>query len=201
MAKGSGGEAAAARADENKRQAKIRQGTRQINKTFRQFDGDFYGDASKNYVDYATPQLEDQYEDAGEELAYDMARRGLDASSVNAEKTADLSKLYELNRQDVVDKGREYGTKIKNDVQDAKTDLITTLTATGDKEGAASSALARASALSEAPAYSPLTALFADFTNALGTQAGLERAYASGSSNRPRYNLGLYGSGSSVKVS
>lgn len=201
MKGGGGGEAKAARQEEAARQARIRQGTRKINRTFRQFDDDFFGNASKAYVDFATPQLNDQYKDAGEELAYDMARRGLDDSSVNAEKNADLSKLFELNRQDIVDKGREYGTKLKGDVQDAKSDLITTLTATGDKAGAASAALARADALSDPPAYSPLTQLFADFTSTLGTQAGLERAYASGSSVKPRYNLGLYGGGSSVKVS
>lgn len=202
MGKGSSGEAAAARADEQARQARIRQGTRSINKTFRQFDDSFFDDASKRYVDYATPQLDDQFKDAGEELAYDMARRGLDESSVNAEKTADLSKLYELNRQDIVDKGREYGTSLRNNVEDARSDLVTTLTATGDKAGAASSALARADALSKPPAYSPLTQLFADFTSTLGTQAGLERAYAAGSTIKPRYNLGIYGSNnSSVSVS
>ena len=201
MKGGGGGEAKAARQEEAARQARIRQGTRKINRTFRQFDEGFFDKAADSYVDFATPQLNDQYKDAGEELAYDMARRGLDDSSVNAEKNADLSKLFELNRQDIVDKGREYGTKLKGDVQDAKSDLITTLTATGDKAGATSAALARADALSDPPAYSPLTQLFADFTSTLGTQAGLERAYASGSSVKPRYNLGLYGGGSSVKVS
>jgi hypothetical protein len=195
-------EAKQARRAEDERQSEIRSGTNKTNYIFdKQFDPAFFAKQSKAYTDYATPQLEDQYKDTGEALTYDLARRGLTDSSVRGEKTADLTKLYTLSKQDITGKAREFSTDAKNRVEDARADVIGQLQATGDAKGAASSALARADALSKPPAYSPLENLFVDFTDALGTQAGLERAYAAGSPMRPRYNLGLYDNNRSVRVS
>jgi hypothetical protein len=66
------------------------------------------------------------------------------------------------------------------------------LNATGDAQGAATSAVARSAALSQPAAYSPLSNLFADFTGALGTQAAAERAYAYGGGPRPTVSTGLF---------
>lgn len=187
-------EAEKAREAEEARQAKIREGTGRINTIFdKQFTPKFYGEQSNAYKQYAMPQLNKQYEDAGSELTFDLARRGLTDSSIRADKSADLSELYTLNKQGTIDKAREFATNARGAVEDARNDLILTLQSTGDAEGAAKSALARAGALSKPPAYSPLEDLFLSFTSGLGAQAGLERAYAAGSGIRPRYNLGIYG--------
>ena len=163
------------------------------------FDKDFYKGQATAYREYATPQLQDQYSDAGDDLTFHLARRGLLDSSTRASKEAELGKLYETQRQKVVSDARQYETDARNRVEDSRRDLITTLQATADAQGAAQSALRRADALSRPPSYSPLEHLFVDFTAGLGTQAALERAYAAGGP-KPRYGPFLYGPGSRAVV-
>ena len=198
---GDNGEAKRARKDEEARQARIRSGTARIDRVFdKQFTPDFYTGQEAAYKDYALPQLDKQHTEAGEQLGFDLARRGVLNSSMRADKEADLGQLYDLNRQNVTDKAREFGTKARSSVEDARNDLILTLQSTADASGAAKGALSRASALSRPPAYSPLEDAFLSFTQGLSTQAGLERAAAAGSPYKPRYNTGLFGGSGSVKV-
>jgi len=198
--KGGGGEAKAARKDEEARQARIRQGTTDINNTFdSQFNDDFFNKRQQAYMDYSTPQLEDQYSKANNELTFALARGGLLDSSARAQKQGDLQQLYDINKQKVADDALAGATQARTAVEDARSNLIATLNATGDAQGAANSALARSSALSQPAAYSPLGQLFTDFTSALGTQAAQERAAAaSGGSYKSNYDTGLFGNAGRV---
>jgi hypothetical protein len=186
---------------EDERQGRIRSGTNKINYIFgKNFDEPFFAGRRDAYTNFATPQLNDQHKDANEQLTFDLARRGLIDSSTRADKTTELGKLYSQQKQGITDKAREYEAQTRNDVEDSRSNLLSTLSATGDAQGAARGALARADALSTPPAYSPLSDMFLSFTEGLGTQAGLERAAAAGSPMKPRYNLGLYGNNGAVKV-
>lgn len=163
-----------------------------VGKSTGAFSGDFFDKRRQAYVDYAMPQLQDQYKDAQRELTYSLARGGNLASSTNAVQTGDLSKLYGTNQQAIADKALGYSNEARTAVEDARSDLIKTLNATGDAEGAATGALNRASALSRPDTYSPLSQLFADFTSTLGTQAALERSEAMQGRNYAKYNTGLF---------
>lgn len=201
--KGGGGAADAARADEQARQERIRGGTKRIDEIFAgQFNDPFYQQRRQNYLDYATPQLDDQYADAQKNLVFDLARNGTLSSSIRGARMSELQKLYDTNRQQVHDQGLAYENQARNAVEGARSNLLTTLNSTGDAEGAASSALSRSQALSAPDTYSPLTDLFAKFTSTLGQQAAQERAAAaSGGSYKPAYNTGLFGNTGRVKVS
>lgn len=191
--KGGGGEAAQARADEQARQQRIRQGTREVNTLFdRQFNDRFFDNQRDAYVNYATPQLDDQRADANKELIFAMDRGGQLDGSARASLAGELQKKYNLQRQKIQDDALNYGTQARNNVEDARAGLIATLNATGDAQGAVNSALTRASALSQPAAYSPLANLFADFTGTLGTQAAAERAYSYGGP-APTYTTGWFG--------
>jgi hypothetical protein len=177
MKKGGDGGAGQARADEAARQARIRAGTDSINNTFNsQFTDDYFNSRQQSYLDYATPQLNDQYTDARKQLVFALDRAGLMDSSVRAQREAELQKLYDTNRQQVADKALGYGTQSRNAVEDARSNLISTLTATADADGAAKSAINRAQALSQPDTYSPLGQLFTTFTGTLADQAALEKA-------------------------
>lgn len=165
------------------------------------FNDDFFHDRRNSFIDYASPQLEQQYRDAGEELTFALARGGLLDSSARGEKAAELQRLYDLNKQKVADDALSFENRSRTAIEDARANLITTLNATGDAEGAANAALARSSALSQPDTYSPLGQLFADFTAGLGVQAAQERAFAaSGGSYAPRYDTGLFSGAGRVKV-
>lgn len=164
------------------------------------FGDDYFNKLRQNYIDYATPQLEKQYGDASKELTFALARGGNLDSSVRGDKAGELQQLYDLNKQQVADQALSYEGEARNSVEDARSNLIATLNATGDAQGAASSAIARASALSKPAAYSPLSQLFADFTAGLGTQAALERANYYGGGQAPRYSTGLFTPKNAVSV-
>lgn len=203
MGKKSGsGEAEKARAEEKKRQQSIRDGTTRIDGIFDKNFGDkFFQGRRKSYVDYASPQLEDQYGEAQKALTFALARGGNTDSSAAAEKFAELTKLYDLNKQKVADDALAYETQTRTGVEDARSNLVSTLNATGDAEGAVNSALTRSNVLSKPAAFDPLAQLFADFTAGLGTQAALERAdAASGGVVKPRYSTGMFGNTGRVTV-
>lgn len=169
------------------------------------FNDDFFSGLSQSFIDYARPQLDDQFGKAREQLTFSLARNGTLDSSMRGEQNADLQRDYDTNLQDITDKGRQYATDARTNVERARADLIGMLQATGDAAGATNAALSRASILSQPPAYSPLGQLFTDVTSGLATQAAFERAEALGGYPRgsvARYNTGLFSPRSgAVKVS
>lgn len=186
-------EARRARKAEEARQSRIREGSAAIDNTFSQFDDDFFADRRQSYVDFARPQLDREFAEAGEQTTYSLARGGLLDSSIAGEQRADLQTAYDVNLQDVVDKARAYETDARNAVESARGSLLTTLNATGDAQAASQAAVNKAGALSQGPAYSPLGQLFTDFTAGISQQAALERAEAASGKNYARYDTGLFG--------
>jgi hypothetical protein len=156
------------------------------------FGGDFFDKRRQAYIDYATPQLTDQFKDAQKELTFALARSGNLDSSSRASQEADLGKLYTTQQQDIADRALGYEKEARTAVEDARSGLIATLNATGDAEGAAKGALARAAALSRPDTYSPLSQLFSDFTASLGMQAALERSERAAGKDYARYDTGLF---------
>lgn len=191
---GDNGAALQAQQQEQQRQNTIRGGTANINQMFdSQFNDDFYGKRKQGFLDYANPQLEDQYADTRKQLTYWLDGRGLLDSSIRADKEADLQKKYDLNRRSVADQALDFENMTRNQVSDARSGLIRDLQATGDASGAQQAATNRATALSAAPTFSPLASLFGDFTGALATQANLEKGAAySGGMIKPGYHTGLF---------
>ena len=192
-------EAKRAREAEEARQARVREGTAAINDTFGQFDDNYFSGIEKSFIDYARPQIDNQFNDAREQLTFALARNGTLDSSMRGENTADLQRDYDLQLQDATDQARGFASEARNNVERARAELITNLQVTGDATGAANAARNRASALATPPSYSPLGQLFTDFTSGLSQQAALERAEAySGGAVRPRYNTGLFGTAPSA---
>ena len=172
------------------------------NQTTGQFGEDFFDQRQQSYLDYATPQINNQYSDAQKELTYALARSGKLASSSRADLASELQRQFDLQTQKAADDALNYRTQAQTSVEDARANLITTLNATGDADQAASSALARAQALSQPAAYSPLTDLFSSYVDALGSYTAAERARAYGwGGNATNSSPTYYGSNSgSVSV-
>tara|TARA_R100001443_G_scaffold33680_3_gene47569 strand:+ start:10502 stop:11113 length:612 start_codon:yes stop_codon:yes gene_type:complete len=188
-------EASRQRAEEEARQGRIRAGRKKIDDTFSSFDDAFYDKRRQSYLDYANPQLDDQYKKAVSELTLALARNSLSNSSVAARKNAELQKQQGIQARAVADKAREYETGTRSAVNMAKSDLQTQNMSLADPTLIAQNAANRAIALTDLPAYSPLGALFANATAGLATQMDLERR------DKNRYDLsGLFGSSDSSKV-
>ena len=180
---GAGAEAAQARADEQARQARIRSGTDRINGIFdKQFGDQFMNGRRDAYMNYATPQLEDQYGKAQRDLTFSLARGGNLNSSARGQQAGELQQRFDLSRQNIADQAVASSGDARTAVEDARSNLISTLNATGNAQQAANSALARSSALSRPAAFNPLSNMFADLTSAYSTQQQVNnyKRYAGG---------------------
>lgn len=150
------------------------------------FDEPFYEGRKQAYLDYANPQVDTQYQDAVKNLTFALGRNGLLDSSVRADKSGKLQQSYDTQRQGVADKALDYETQARNQVEQARQNLISTLNVTGDASGAANSAITQAKTLQAAPAFDPIGSLFEDATSGIATQAQLEAR------NQSQYNTGLF---------
>ena len=168
---GGDGGAAQARADEAARQARIKQGTQSIDKSFSGFDDNFYKGRERAYVDYARPQLNDQYTRTQQNLAYNLARQGLSASSEAARNAGELQRQYNDNAALIAGQGMDAANEARNQVEQNRSELLAQLNATSDPAAAAASAVNRANVLAAQRSFSPLGQLFANTTGLLGNAA------------------------------
>lgn len=196
---GGGGDdgSAEARQREEERQRRIRQGMANINNTFAQFDDGFFNRRRDAYVAYATPQLEEQYGDASTRLAAALSRSGALQSSESIRRNARLQRQYQLERQGVVDKGSDFATAARADLENARSGLVTDLYATADPAAAAQGATARAKIASSTPGFSPLGQLFSDITSGLADWSEA-RAYSRGYNSTAPGSSGSRDSGRTV---
>lgn len=197
-------EARRARQEEEARQARVREGTANINQTFDgQFNNQYFAGIGDAFLDYANPQLAQQHQDANKQMVYDLARGGNLDSSTRATKGARLQETYTLGQQQLADQALSEQNKARNAVEDARAALISQVNATGDATGATNAARARAAALSQpAGSFSTIGDMFSQFTSQLGQRYAQERAYAaSGGASQAGYTPITYGPRSgSVRV-
>ncbi len=182
---GGGGDGGAA-AREAQRQADITAGYNQIQQIFGGFNDDFYNNRSQSYVDYATPQLDQQYSDAQKALEFALARNGRLDSSVAGEQRAKLLEDFNKQKTAVADRGLQYANTARSNVEGSRADLVSLNSNLANPNQIAAEAQSRLAGLQAAPAYDPLAPLFTNVGEALGTQADLERR------STARYNSGLF---------
>ncbi len=165
------------------------------------FNDAFYRNIRDGFTNYAMPQLNQQRDQAAKELTFSLDRSGQLAGSVRGQKTGELQKMFDLNEQQIRDQALAHENTARNNVENARADLIGMLNATGDNQQAVNSALSRSTILTQPQAYSPLGQLFTDFTSQLGGQAARERAEAaSGGMYKAPFNTGLFGGTGQVTV-
>jgi hypothetical protein len=198
---GDGGAANTARQAELQRETNINNGINArggINDIFGQFNDAFYNKRRDSYLDYANPQLSDQYADAHKQLTYALDRNGTLDSTARTGQEANLSKLYGAGKTGISNQALDYENSARNNISNAKSDLVNELVSTGDNVQVSNDASSRAIAASQPDVYSPVSNVFSAFTGALGQQAAIEQANAYGGTGVGlpqigRFNIGLYG--------
>jgi len=192
---GGGGDGGAAerKRQEEERQGRIRAGNKAINDTFGQFDDDFYKGRREAYTSYAQPQINQQYEDAFEELRKTLAASNLSQSSIAARRRGRLEEqLGEMTRKMNLT-GEDYSNKARANIESARSGLQSQNMNMADPALASANALTRAQQLNEVPVFDPLVNLFASAAEGLATQADLERR------SKSRYDTGLFSPRSSAR--
>lgn len=175
---GGDGGAAQARADEMARQARIKTGVGNINQKFEKFDDGFFKGRGQAYTNFATPQVNDQYKQVSDQLAFSLARTGLDQSSEKARQGGVLMRDNALARQTLAEGATTEATKARQAVEDQRNSLISQVNMTADPEMAAQNALRSAGIMEQQQAFNPVANLFANTTGMLG--AAQNAGYYSG---------------------
>lgn len=175
---GGDGGAAQARADEMARQARIKRGVGNINESFNRFDDSFFDARKDAYRNFATPQVNDQYKQVSDQLAFSLARTGLDQSSEAARQQGVLMRDNALARQAIAEGATAEATKARQAIEDQRNNLIQQVNMTSDAEMAGQNALRAAGILQQQQAFNPIANLFANTTGMLG--AAQNAGYFSG---------------------
>lgn len=149
MSGGGGAKQAAQRAEEREiqRENRIREGMSRIDKAFQGFDDRFFDAQRQAYLDYAVPNIRDQFERAQAQLMYALARGGQLDSEVATRRNAELIGEHqrELARADSL--ADQAVKQARADVERERADLVSLLQATADPEAAANQARLRSDTL------------------------------------------------------
>ena len=159
-----------ARRAEDRRAARIREGTVSINEQFDQFGPEFFGGIEKDALDFFNPQLQKQFGSTREGLIKNLARSGNLDGSVGARKLGDLTEELGTQQARVGDKARGFGNRAKADVESNRAQLIQNLAASADPFAASQAAIASAQSLTAPPEFSALGDVFTKFTNLASPQ-------------------------------
>jgi hypothetical protein len=185
-------EADEARARETARKFQIALGMEDIDKQFSGFNDAFYNQRKEGLLNYFQPQLDDQLKKTREALTYAFSRAGTLNSSMAGQRTADLTKQYDLEKASLVSQAEGDAANLRNSVQNQKSTLIGQLNASADANASANSTLASTQQIyAQRPTFSPLGNLFAGAAQGIGNFIG---------ANQNATNLNTYfgGKGSSA---
>jgi hypothetical protein len=167
MCGGGGGGDGGASSREKARQRRIRYGMQWISDNFRPFNDQFFANRRKAYLDFTTPQLTTQYNDAYRSLLTALQRSGILQSSEAARRLSTLQGEYDQQKQGLVDKSYEMAARDRSDIENARSALVADLNVTSDPASANAAAAARQQILATNPTYQPLADLFTNTTAGL----------------------------------
>jgi len=162
------------RAEEEARQGRITEGKAAIDSAMAGYDDNFYAGQAQNYMDYAAPQIEDQYTDAMRSLTRALSRSGLSQSSVAAERKAKLQETLSNAQVDAARQGEAFANDTRSALAGVKNNLLAQNQSLADPTLIASMAANQSNAASQLPSYNPVAQIFADATAGLATQSQLE---------------------------
>lgn len=170
MCFGGGGDAAEqARADEAARQGRIDEGRQLIMRALGGFDDQFYAGRERAYLDYAMPQLDDQFGAAKKALTLALSRTGNIHSSTATTRFRDLQERYKTAQVGIADRAKSVANQARENVERTRGELYSQLSASADPTSAANLATSRASVLGADPTFDPLGAVFQNITAGLAS--------------------------------
>jgi len=201
MGGGGDGGAGDARREEMQRQARIKDGTARINTVFDGgFTPDFYNNQAAAYEGYALPELERQFNRAGNDATYALANRGQLRSSTRNTMGATLDVEKARKQREVADTGMARANELRGNVEDQRSRLISQVIASGDPSNATQAAIAAAGQFQTPSQATGLGQFFNDWSNIwLTKKADTETRDAFNSGMRAWGKLGSGGSSYTVE--
>lgn len=163
------------KADEERRQLRIREGQTGIDDAFSQFDDDYFAQYADDYTGNYFPQLEDQFADSQAKLIASLARRRMLESTSGANVLADLSEENNKRRTQIADEAESAKQDFRGNVERAKSDLYALNSASADPDAIGNRAVAEATSLVQKPTFTPLGDVFASIVQPFAAFSNADR--------------------------
>lgn len=141
--------------------------------TFQGFQPSFYDQRSKDYVNYALPQLAGQYQTTKNALGFGVANRGLYGGSAAQKQNSELERETGQAKQSIADSGRNQANALQQQVAAAKQNAINQLYQTADPSQATAGAINAAAQFRLPNSFAPLANMFSSLLNQYQTSAAL----------------------------
>lgn len=135
------------------------------NKTYEGFGDNFYNGVAKDYINYALPQLSDQYTAARDSIMFGLQNRGLQNSSSQDKAMSDLTITTGRQEQQIADNARAAANELRQSVERARQEAINQLYQTADPAGALQGAVSTASQFKVPQTFTPILNTFSQLAN------------------------------------
>jgi hypothetical protein len=152
------------RAQQQAREQQVRGLQKGIEQQYSGYDPTFYGQREKAYMNYAMPLLNEQHGQAQNNLAYEMARRGLLKSSAGAELQGSLATEFGRQRMGAVDASRSQANDLRKSVEQSRSSMMSQAQSTLDPSLAWSQAVQAAQQFQTPSTFAPIGQAFQDWT-------------------------------------
>lgn len=156
---------------EERRQANIAEGQQEISGAFGQFDDNFFNQRAQSFLDFATPQLDRQYQDQMRQLTASLARTGNLNSSVRGDLMGQLQREYDTGKLGIADQARGFSDQARSGVSSAQARLMESNAQLADPGTIRNSAMAEAQGLSANPQFANLGQLLSNLSANVGPGA------------------------------
>jgi hypothetical protein len=130
--------------------------------TFEGFQEPFFEQRAQDYVNFALPQLAQQYQQNRNAILFGLANRGLTGSSIEAQARASLEREAGKGRQTIADTGLEQANQLRRDIESARQQAISQLYQSADPAQALQGAVRTAIGFQAPSVLAPLTNMFAN---------------------------------------
>lgn len=157
--------AAIAQEQEQQRQQAITKGTADINAAYAGFTPDFYKQRQQAYVDFAMPQVSQQYRQARNQIGFNLANRGLLQSSAAGGQFSDLNRTMSQATQSVQDTGQSQAQDLQRQIEASKNQQLGYLYQSADPAGAGAQAISSAASFAQPSTFAPVANAFSNLLN------------------------------------
>lgn len=146
---------------ESVRQNNVNLGKANIDTNFKQFDDKYYDTYKSTYQGNYVPQVDEQYKTAVGKMMTQLAKRGMDRSSVGVARQGELADDYVKAKTTIASEADTAANTLRSNVEASKSNLYALNSSSADPAAAAAQAAGQAKTLVAPPQYSPIGDVFA----------------------------------------
>jgi hypothetical protein len=135
----------------------------QINQAFAGYTPQFFQGVGQNYMNWALPQLNNQYQQTANQLGAKLANQGVTNSSGAMNAYNQLQQTNQLNQQGIASSAQQQANQLQQQVGNEQAGLVAQALQSTNPQQVAQQALGAASQFSAPSSFQPLGNLFGTF--------------------------------------